>query len=273
MPTKEELDERAAKGRAKAQHLRDIKAKIYELEKTNYDKLYLFESRNNWHKFGGHSALIYASLLAPRLKVKAKIRADSDFYSKFHDGVVSIKDVKALEKHLKELKIYASYHGKSYTIYDLYDKVSPETIDQLRHQEEIRREQLNAIIMPKIVAPSVNAKIHEILQTVYTNHRKACPTDRDFIINDIVGQVKRLHDSYLTMSNGFISEKDGVSRMLVSVNHILNSLDIIDSRNIWDVKTNLRIASALQDIRRILLSELHNLQQGEKNKVPESSDA
>lgn len=257
--TKEELkaerDKRAQEKRAEQKRFEAVKAKAYEFEKRNRSKIVVFRSRKGWWKMGGNSALIYVYRLAPRMDIKPKLRVDTDFFSKFHDGVVSIKDVDALERNLKTLNVHLEKRSPEMVIFSLGYKIEDSQMELIRKTEENRREQVNRIVAPKIAIPIVNVKLHDVVRLTYIKMKKSPVTDRDYITMEVAKLAKIALGDFVMMCNGVIPEKEALQRIIRSLETILVRIDVIMAMNIWESSTCLEIATDIQEIRKILRKE------------------
>lgn len=178
-----ENDKKAAVGRTIATKKEKAKEFAYDFEQTNNRSLVVFYSGEGWWKMGGNSALFYAHLVAPRLSIKASLKPDRDFYFKFIDGIVSIKDFSGLKRNLKTMKILPKEETELWTIFDLGFKVSKAELDNIHNIREDRINQVNQIVQAKKLYPSIAALGRKIAKALYTKANHATPVDREIIMN------------------------------------------------------------------------------------------
>ena len=117
--SKAEQAARSAKGRAVAARTKAAKEKAYAFELKNRSKILLFYSGEGWYKMGGNSALIYLHLLAPKFGLNPKLKPDRDFYHKFPDGIISIRDLEAVKTTFAAHKIKLVAEDDDLIVFDL----------------------------------------------------------------------------------------------------------------------------------------------------------
>ena len=176
-------DQKAITGRAVATKKQKAKEFAFQYETTNMRSLVVFYSGEGWWKMGGNSALFYTHLIAPRLNIKASLKPDRDFYSKFIDGVVSIKSYSALKTNLEKLNILVKEENELWTIFDLGFKVSKTELNNIKNIREDRISQVNQIVRVKNLYPAIAALGRKIAKALYTKTTHCTPVDRDIIMN------------------------------------------------------------------------------------------
>ena len=132
---------------------------------------------------GGNSALFYTHLIAPRLDIKVSLKPDRDFYYKFIDGIVSIKDLKSLKANLKKLGITLLEQNELWMIFDLGFKVSKAELNNIYSIREDKIEQINQIVQAKKLYPSIAALGRKIAKALYTKTCHCSPVDRELVMN------------------------------------------------------------------------------------------
>ena len=70
---------------------RKAKEEVFKFEQRNHSKIAIFKSTGTWWKMGGRSALFYHYVISKRLKIKTNLRPDTDVFSNFPHGIVSVK--------------------------------------------------------------------------------------------------------------------------------------------------------------------------------------
>lgn len=200
---KAQNDKKAAIGRTIATKKQSAKEFAYTYEITNNRTLLLFYSGEGWWKMGGNSALFYTHLIAPRLNIKASLKPDRDFYSKFMDGIVSIRDYSALKMNLKKLGIIVKEENELWTMFDLSFKVSQAELNNIRSIREDKIEQINQIVSVKNLYPSIAALGRKIAKSLYTKTNHCSPIDRDLIMNRLTQiALENVVQIYMISSDG-----------------------------------------------------------------------
>ncbi len=143
----------------------------------------VFYSGDGWWKMGGNSALYYCYLVTPRLGIKTALKPDRDFYSKFMDGVISIRNYDVLKSNLKALNIKVEEEAELWSVFDLGYKVSKSEMDNILNIREDRINQINQIVDTKNLYPSIAALGRKIAKNLYTKCNHATPVEREIFLN------------------------------------------------------------------------------------------
>lgn len=163
-----ERDEKAAKKREEKRRYERLKAAIFEQEKINDKKIILFRSGENWWKMGGSSALFYATLVAPRLKEEVKARLDTDFHSKFVEGVISVPDIEEMKKKMGSLGLKIVFSDDEKIEFELEGKVNKATIKKLKAVEELKIKSLNQDLVVMNSMPEMYDAIEKTVELALT---------------------------------------------------------------------------------------------------------
>lgn len=163
-----ERDEKAAKKREEKRRYERLKAAIFEQEKINDKKIILFRSGENWWKMGGSSALFYATLVAPRLKEEVKARLDTDFHSKFMEGVISVPDIEEMKKKMGSLGLKIVFSDDEKIEFELEGKVDKATIKKLKAVEELKIKSLNQDLVVMNSMPEMYDAIEKTVELALT---------------------------------------------------------------------------------------------------------
>lgn len=132
-------DKKAQEGREEKRRYERLKEAVKEDEQRNINKIILFRSGGDWWKLGGNSALFYFYILAPKLKIEPRLVMDSDFHSRFKDGIISISDVKLFKKRMADLGVKIEREDDERIDFLLDSKVSEEMIKKLKKAEEEKK--------------------------------------------------------------------------------------------------------------------------------------
>lgn len=246
--------EAADKTKAERRRHELIKAEVFEFEKKNRSKLVAFKSTDAWWKFGGTSALLYAKHVGPRIKKDPKIRPDRDFYSKFIEGVVSIKNIDTLTRELKGIGIKLIEDGKERKIFELGQKFSEEEIEAMKNEDKVLKGQLNQLITPAVTFPNLFAHLRTLNETARTKQRGAAQTDRTYIMDDFAKDTRDAVAVYLEMAMGYKEEETALIEIRKILEKIRVKLAIISELKIMDIRASLRFAEKLIEAQ-ILVKE------------------
>lgn len=196
---REERAKKTAEGRAIAARCERVKEKVFKLERNNRDKLYVFYSGPGWHKMGGNSALFYAKLYGPRLGYNVNIKPDKDRYSKFVNGVCSIRDMKMLKQGFEKMGIKVIAEDDDVTVFDLGQKITDTEMEAIYQEAEERKKQINKILEvdEDNTHPQIAQAQRRISQWLHGKMTKASQADRDYILTSLSARaLKATVDAY-----------------------------------------------------------------------------
>lgn len=231
------------------------KAEVFAFELRNRSKLVAFRSTAGWWKLGGTSALLYYHRVAPRLGLKPNLKADGDFYSKFEEGVISIKDINRFEENLKKLGIERIKSGTSMRMYDLGITIDAEEIKRLKKNEEAERKKFNKLVLPKVVLPDVYVGLCNINKAIYENVRLMTPPEREYAGMEMAVMARKMLEKYILMANGKLEKEETLAELLEKIEILIADLKIALETKIWPTGTCLRISATLIDMKKILEKE------------------
>lgn len=260
-------DKASREGRKRSERHEALKAEVFEMEKENHNKLIAFISRNNWYKLGGHSALIYYHRLAKRMDLNPRLNPDTDFFSRFKEGIVSIRNIETLEKNLKQIKIYRNSKltkpGELY-VFDLGYSISDEDLDLMYKDEEIRRKKLNQMVIPKVALPEVYVKMWTVTKMCYEQYRQMNAVDRQMLGEPINEQILRMQKCFILMANGNRGEVLALKEILVAEEEIKCMVKMTMELKVWSIEGTLRITQELVELERLVRSALKMLMTAKK---------
>lgn len=256
---KVENDEKAMRGRETAAKKHEAKEIAFEREKHNDRYLIAFFSGIGWHKFGGKSALYYAHMIAPRLGIKVAIKPDNDFYFKFMDGVVSIRNLELLKTSLKKLKIKVVEETELYTVFDLGYKVEKQELKAIRTVREERINQVNQIVRTGNLYPSLVSLAREIAHELYVRANHSTVVSREIVMNKLVALAMKNVVDLQMMSNGYMPIKETIENVMISNERIKVYLTLIMDLSLLDPDYVLKIEMSLVDINNQIRAELKKL--------------
>lgn len=244
----------AEAARTERARIEEIKAEVLKFEKTNVNRIVLWRCTGTFWKMGGNSALIYKERIAKRLKMTRLPRLvnDTDFFSKFKTGVISIRDINALEKRLKQLKIYPVIWQKDYVSFDLGYSLSEAEINALKKLDRTRREQINQIIAPKVTYPDVYSKLKIVQVDIYYMVSGMDHIGRELVGGSMVQKMRFVMNRYFLMTNGEIAEKEGLTQMYEGVCDLIYRLGEILELGLAETTRALRIGQHLSAIKILI---------------------
>ncbi|MBQ9017305.1 hypothetical protein IJ103_03650, partial [Candidatus Saccharibacteria bacterium] len=202
--SKKKQDIKAEIGRKRKENYYKIKAKVLEAEKNNRESLYVVEMPDGWYMMMGNSAVIYANDLANRLKISVKIIQDRDYRHTAIDGIVTFQDLEVFERRMRELKIKQRHRSEGIIIYDLgKDAYTDEKIEELKHENEVRIERANKLIVPEVILPELKLRLQELSRAIHPGVRNMDPAGRDLVGREIDGVAGKLVEDFFLAANGW----------------------------------------------------------------------
>ena len=233
-------------------------------EKTNYTTVMLFrsvkkkEGDGKWWKMGGHSMEIYTGKLAPRLKIKPRVTADTDFHDKFREGIVSIRAIENFEKKMESLGIHRNTKRSTdgVMIFDLGYTVKEEDLKKIRKADEERLKQLHALVDVKVIAPEINVGLSTVMRTLKHKYDKMSVTDREFLGDKLIAHVRRAMIIYMSMTMGEVNEAKGLHEIITEVNILICYIALAGEYRIIDLGACTRMDAELVKARRIANAKL-----------------
>lgn len=166
---------RIAGGKAgREQKARYLKLKVFVLgrEKENYSKLFLIHEKDHWWKMIGHSAVMYHYEVSKWIGMSSRLRQDTDYDYKSEDGIVSIRDVYALDQKLTSVNIGLIKSTNDYRVYNLGKKFTHADIERMRKSQELEWQKVNSIVIPKEVLPTLHTGLRELVTNIYFATKK-----------------------------------------------------------------------------------------------------
>ena len=260
---KAENDKKAAEGREEKKKYWARKEKVYDFERTNLTRVVAFQSTSpGWWKIGGHSALFYYHRLVPRLlkRKSVKLRADTDHYHRFTDGVVIIASIDTLKAEMKELKMPLKRNSDGILSFALDKPITEDTLEALKNIESERMSKINQIVMPHDTCPEIYKAITEMQREIYSVTRKMQSYERDMFGRELMLMFREMLECYVRMTHETglakemlksIANKAAVATFILQE---LAELDLIES------KRALRLAQNLLKIKQKALAEARKIE-------------
>ena len=190
----------------------DNKTKVLDLERKNKDKLYVVKTHkpgDEWYKMFGHSAIIYAFDLCPRLKrAVPKIHPDKDpqygsIKTTARTGVVIVKSLKALKADMDRIGVKIVYNKDGLTEFKLEETYSLERLKELQNVEEQRWAEANKMVLPDIVMPALYSAIRATETEIFRMTCRMKPNEMTLVGDDMLLTVSNIMREYVKMANGW----------------------------------------------------------------------
>lgn len=249
-------DKKAAEGRTEKKKYWARKEKVYEFEKTNQTRVVVFRSTDQWWKIGGHSALFYYHQLMPRFKNKrtAKLRADTDYYNKFKDGVVLVGDIDSMKRDMMGLGLKIKHEDTDVVSFLLDKEVSEETLQSLKDIEAERMAKINQIAMPHDTHPMLYKRMVELQSEIYPMTRKMQPYDRQLFGKELMMEMRGMLGCYVRMTH----EKTMAAEMLRKIADRAGTMTFLMQElaelGLVESKRALRLAGDMLSIKQMAVA-------------------
>ena len=253
---KAERDAKAAKGRVEKVRYEAIKSHVYEWESHNYDKLILFKSRGEggWYKMGGNSAIIYHYEIAPKLGRKSNLNIDLDYFSKFSNGVVSIRGIETLTKELETIGVkMIENKNDDVIIFKLKTRLSKQQIEVLLGIEEEKIKQINRLVLPKgPTNPDLYRQLRDLLKRLCELCRKAGAPDRDIFMTEMARRSKLMMEGYFALAQGRKDVGKVKKELVAHAEILLVDMQMISDLRIISPNDGARLSAILVKIERLV---------------------
>lgn len=260
---KQKNDEKAAVQRKIATRYQKIKSKVFEMEMTNNSRVIVFSSGPGWYKIGGKSALIYVHMLAPRIGIEPSIKIDRDFYSKFEEGIVSIRHLDLLKENFEKIGVKVESETSEMVIFKLEKPVTKTEMRTIKNIRDEREQRVNQIVETKKVYPSISALMRKINQDMRNKYIHCTGNDRTYIIEDLAKTTLKSTVDLTLISNGVIEARSGLLVIYKRNEELKAYLMNLMELGIFEVKETLRMENDLVDVNTMIKAELKKM--GEKN--------
>lgn len=229
------------------------KGYVYELEKNNNSKIYLFPSMGKnidmWYKVGGKSLLFYKYLLMERLGRNTTTRTDRDTTYQFRYGIGSVRRGDLITKQCREIGLKAEMLDNGVIIIELGKNVSPREINELVEREKKEQKVLENILEPKHNYPALIGAIRNLSEYMPIKVQQMKAVTRDVVGSRLITPTIELFEIYQRLANGRIRKTDAKQEMLNRVDDIAGVISFIDNSQILELKARVRMGQNLLEVR------------------------
>lgn len=245
-----------AEGRARARKYEKDKAKVKAFEAKNGGYLVAFKStgKGNWYKMAGFSAKAWVDVLAPRLEISAKFNPDTDFHSKFLDGIVSLRNIGVFAENMTKLGAKEVKPAKlcddtdDVRVWDVRKLVNREDVTRMRRAKKEEKELLNKIVIPKTVLPELHTRATDVMKIIHSMLTEMTPRDAELIGMEVGRGGMRLYGLSFRMANEGLAKAEGLKKMQEEIEFLLRSLYLCTELKVCSIKRALRASSILTEM-------------------------
>lgn len=235
----------------------EVKKKVFEFEKRNRSRIVVFASTGGWYKIGGRSALFYYYDVAPRLGETPKLQSDRDFYSRFENGVISIRDLEKLSKKLSILGITMDkdHSSAKMIVYNLSKAYTEEDIARLQDVEQVKHEEYNKIIGLKDAWPKYYTILRQTFKRVYEFVRKSDTTMRDAVGVKMVDNMAEAIELYYKYTREDIDRVAFLSQSEYRIQLVIDGITMLTELQVAPLDFSIRLCKDLADAMASLRKE------------------
>lgn len=244
--------------------LRSIKQKVFELEKENNQKIYVYYSGEGWYKSGGNSAQILIHVVADKTdgRYNPRMNPDKDYNFTFPNGIISIRDLSKFReamavagvKELKEEKPMGVY----IKVFELPKKLSTNELRKILKIDEEKRGRLNEALSLATADPELAALIRSLQKVMFPMVKQMKAVERELVGSRILAANSQLYIEYRKWAKGMVSGKDGINIMTQLVDEMCGYMLIMMENDILSLGQISSYTFKLERIREVLKKRLKN---------------
>lgn len=235
----------------------NIKQKIFTLESSNHDKIYLYWNGGGFYRVAERSLLFYYFHVATPLGITANIVSDTDYGDlKFNDGILSFQGLDHLFQRLGKLNLIksrtVSRDGLIITI-TLNRTFADDEITEMTTNLAKERRQIGADLVPVVSDPDIFAKLRFLEKRTL---ELACKTrnnpERDIIGLPLAKLGHSLVADYLKMEQNILPVGECWYKLYNTSRLILIELASASELRIWDAVECAKLAHNVILVRNAL---------------------
>ena len=237
--------------------LERIKTIVFQLEKENFEYIFVYYSGKNWYKIGGNSVLFFVNEVIPKSNglLKGNLRADSDYHNKFPDGVISIGNLEKLREKFQALGIFEEKEksvGTEIIAFKLTKKVSPEKLKKFRGQYIVEKEKLNETLSLYNFDPEFAKIIQELSKETFELVHSMQSLDRILTGNNLFDEVRNLHNTYYVWAKGNSDESEKLDEIEKYLDLITSDILFMIEGGILTAEQVKNFTSKIEALRKII---------------------
>lgn len=249
---------------------------VYEAEERNFQHLVMFlasdgenpEKKKKFYVMGGHSALIFASEIAPRIQKKRVIlRPDLDNTDcRFKTGLCYIGDISGMTERLKEIGVERikpkkkSEDGNEVIVYfKLPRKYEVEEVKQMLKTLKKEKEDVNKVLYSPKVYPNIHKHILVLRRLVYYKVKNMQPIERDLVGMRLIEPIFEIMALYDKVVSGVVDDEVAAYEMLTWLNVLRDRVSMVMDLELWDVITCARVGEILAEFNNSIKGEFKEI--------------
>ena len=248
-----------------------VKGWVYEQEKKNTDKIYIFRTPSErspikWWKVGGASVLYLVYRVWPMLGRKdEEVNKDADRYYDFREGARSIRDPEQFKKELYRVGIEPIAESDKVIIFQLREKVGAGELKQYRRKTGLYIKQAHETLAEVYKFPELEAHIRDLARTLFQQYEKDPNTVREVFTREYTLRAMRLYGMLREICIGRREIVSGFEAMAVNMDFLGESVYLLAEFGIRGEKQIIAIQRDLVPARMEILEKLEEYRKrGEK---------
>ena len=242
------VSDKAETKKEKKEYL-ERKARLFEFEEKNFEKIVIMRATGEYWAVFGHSAIMLVNKIAPELRLRMLLKRDTDFGIKFKEGVVTFRNVDFYKAKLKE-STYLEFEKETedFVAYKLKQGITETEYDLLLRSKEIRKQKLDSLVTKAVPMPKLRAELTEALQLAHRLYVKHGNTfDREFLLKGLTDNIRKSHKIMLLLGRHEIEFEEAVKRIRQYLEFAVCDIWQVSELGIWPVEdATLLIAKVIE---------------------------
>lgn len=242
--------------RARYDHL---KREIQKREQTNYSRLYLFHTGNDWYKMSGNSLLIFVYEIAPKIPIKPNILPDTDYTETiFDEGLISFHGLETLERRLRKVDVLKEIKkAENVAMFELNFAIPAKRMNELREVLKEEQEHAVSVLKPDIVLmPMIYTKMRHLMKRTYEVTRKMPIYARDVSGKKMMYFAKEIVNTYLLINKELMDQMQGWNEIALMAEKLQIEMAIAVELKILDQNSAVSIGGELIELKKMLKKEV-----------------
>ena len=252
--------EKAQEGHTQKQARIEVKDRVFRFEPSNTEYIVLYASSEEWYKVGGNSALFLSLKYGPQVGQKFKINIDTDFYSTFPGGVISIprKKIKTNVGELKKLgvKWVNSLDPEVAVILKIPKPILKSEIRELKQKSILEYEEYNQNMYVDKGYPELSGMVRQVLPMLYRLASTLGKIPRETFVYETIDWAKTIQRAVVQMANGRRDKLKTLLEIDILIDKIYANISMMIQVGIIEAEYGLKYAKYLHGARMAVTKEI-----------------
>ena len=229
------------------------KAFVFEQEKTNKSKIYLYpamgNSKDNWYRAAGKSLLFYKFILAIRLGRGASTQTDSDRQFIFRYGYAAVKNGGLLAAQAAKLGYKVVKLEHDVIMIDMGQNFSQHEIEVLVEQEKAETQAVENMVRPKHNIPKLAAAIRILSQYIPLKIEKIPQAKREVMARQLMEPAVELVKFYHRFANGDMEQAEAKLEMLRRTDDLAAVMVFLEAGQMLETSARVNLGKNILEVR------------------------